>query len=113
MSQEASWFQAFTWNSERETEEVILLANNVKVAQVVKKTVEEYLESLQFKRKLSSPQRMTKTKQAWIINLTDKTFEFVTGWEAQRNGSPTCWPSHIDAHIKKYWPTIVGRKFGI
>lgn len=119
MSQESSWFEQFTWHSERDTEIVILKAVNVKVAQSIKSLVEDYLDSLSFKQEPTdqSTGRMRRgNQQGWVLNLTNKTYRFVSSWEcstAIKNGASTCWPSHIDTHMKKHWPTLTGRKFGL
>lgn len=107
---ESKWFEAFTWNGERETEIVVVSIHKKIKYDTVKNAVEPYFEQLGFKK--IQPHKNAKNFRNWHLNLGDKTFEPRTYYrhdDTTRLG----WPSQISEHMTKHYGTIVGRKFGL
>lgn len=110
MSQEASWFEAFTWNGERETEIVVVSLTNKMRYDTIKGAVEPYFESLGFKK--IAPHSNARNIRNWHLNLSDKTYEPRTFYRCN-DTTRIGWPSQIANHMAKHYGTIIGRKFGI
>lgn len=111
---EETWFVTYTWNSERQTDALLLKAVNNKVLKSIRKPIEEYLLSLGFK------QVENKNKPdnciGWKLSILSKTFELVLAWEANRmefDKVPTGYPSQIKEHMTKHKAVIQGKQFGL
>lgn len=107
---ENKWFEAYTWNGERETEIVVVSLKNKIPYDTVKNAVEPYFESLGFKKIPCN--KNAKNIRNWHLNLGDKTFEPRTYFRHEDN-TKLGWPSQISDHMAKHYGTIVGRKFGL
>lgn len=117
MTQEEKWFEYFTWNSDRHTEELILKPINAKATQSIQKPVEEYLESLGFRRDNTSPTVAIPSSGGWVLHLVKKTYKLehkanIMNMIANRD-IQTAYPSQLKEHMIRHFPVLLGKRFGL
>ena len=115
---ENKWFEN-SWNGERNTLVALIKPANVKVANLVRNIVPEYLVSLGFKATKNDDEVSNKKSGVpigWVVNLVDKTFTTHPVHILvilEREGAQKVYPSQLKEHIAKYWASLTGKKFGI
>jgi hypothetical protein len=112
---EDRWFPNTTWEGEAVTK-VFFRAADIKTAQLVKKMIDGYLQSLFFKD-LDNGASPNLSNHVWLVDMSRKEYKRIDGWTAQQmereESIPYGKPSQLPLYMKQFRGTLTGAKFGI